>query len=162
MEYSPLCTMNSAAFGGGEENRFPMWTSVSSLIPVADIFKGSFPSKNPDHGESSQSLYLMCVSWRAAAWASSQIFSYLSLTSWENWFIDKFVEVLFQFQKLCLEHKSSKFSRNQTFTSSGVTTPSSISFSAYLSRAGLVFLILRYIRGWVNMGSSTSLWPLRR
>lgn len=58
--------------------------SVSSLIPVGDTFKGSFPSKKPDHGESSQSLYLICVSCLALTYASSQIFSYLSLTSYNN------------------------------------------------------------------------------
>lgn len=50
----------------------------------------------------------------------------------------------------------------QYFTSSAVTTPSLIRFSEYFSRHGLVFLILRYISGCVNIGSSTSLWPLRR
>lgn len=73
---------NSAAFGGGDENFFPICTSVSSLIPVGDTFNGSFPSKKPDHGESNQSLYLMCVSCLALLYASSQIFSYLSLTSY--------------------------------------------------------------------------------
>ena len=77
----PLWMMNSAALGGGEEKRFPMWTRVSSLIPVDDILRGSLPSKKPDHGESSQSLYLMWVSLRAFRYASSQILSYLSRTS---------------------------------------------------------------------------------
>lgn len=53
----PLWIMNSAAFGGGDENRFPMWIRVSSLTPVGATFNGSFPSKKPDHGESNQSLY---------------------------------------------------------------------------------------------------------
>lgn len=49
--------MNSAAFGGGDENRFPMCVNVSSLTPVGATFNGSLPSKKPDHGESNQSLY---------------------------------------------------------------------------------------------------------
>lgn len=57
---------NSAALGGGDENRLPICTKVSSLIPVLKTFNGSFPSKNPDHGESNQSLYLICVSFRDA------------------------------------------------------------------------------------------------
>lgn len=35
----PLWMMNSAAFGGGEEKRFPMWTKVSSTIPVLATFE---------------------------------------------------------------------------------------------------------------------------
>uniref|UniRef100_A0A2M4DFG7 Putative secreted protein n=1 Tax=Anopheles darlingi TaxID=43151 RepID=A0A2M4DFG7_ANODA len=76
----PLWMTNSAAFGGGDEKRLPMCTSVSSITPVGATFRGSLPSKKPDHGESIQSLYLMCVSVFACSNASSQIFSYLSLT----------------------------------------------------------------------------------
>lgn len=59
----PLCITNSAALGGGDENLLPICVNVSSLIPVFETFNGSFPSKNPDHGESNQSLYLICVSF---------------------------------------------------------------------------------------------------
>ncbi|KOC70757.1 hypothetical protein WH47_06797, partial [Habropoda laboriosa] len=48
-----------------------------------------------------------------------------------------------------------------TLTSSAVTTQSSIRLLAYLSKTGGVFLILRYIKGCVNIGSSISLWPFR-
>lgn len=34
MSYLPLWMTNSAAFGGGEEKRLPMWTKVSSITPV--------------------------------------------------------------------------------------------------------------------------------
>lgn len=60
----PLCITNSAAFGGGDENRLPICVNVSSLTPDFEAFKGSLPSKNPDHGESNQSLYLIVVSFR--------------------------------------------------------------------------------------------------
>lgn len=53
----PLWMMNSAAFGGGDENRLPICVRVSSLTPVGATFNGSLPSKKPDHGESNQSLY---------------------------------------------------------------------------------------------------------
>jgi len=58
-----------------------MCVNVSSLIPVVETFNGSFPSKNPDQGESNQSLYLICVSLREVEYASSHILSYLSQTS---------------------------------------------------------------------------------
>jgi len=80
----PLWITNSAALGGGWLTLLPMCTSVSSFKPVVPAFKGSFPSKNPDQGESSQSLYLMWVSLREFVSASSQIFSYFSLTSYKN------------------------------------------------------------------------------
>lgn len=155
----PLWITNSAAFGGGEENLLPMWTNVSSLIPVGVILSGSLPSKKPDQGESSQSLYLICVSLPALTYDSSQILSYLSRTSLEkiknkpeNYLDADFTAISYQMYITLIN----------TLTSSALTTPSEINFSAYLSRTGLVALIVLYMRGCVNIGSSISLWPLRR
>jgi hypothetical protein len=88
-QYIPLWITNSAALGGGEENRLPMWVRVSSFTPVGDTLRGSLPSKKPDQGESNQSLYLTWVSLRAFWYASSQIFSYLSATSYKTFYIEK-------------------------------------------------------------------------
>ncbi len=42
------------------------------------------------------------------------------------------------------------------------TLPSASSFSSYSLRTVFIALIWRYMTGWVNSGSSVSLWPCRR
>ena len=63
--------MKSSALGGPALNLFPMWVRVSSWTPVTPILRGSLPSKNPDHGLSSQ--YLWYVVFMVAALTQEKI-----------------------------------------------------------------------------------------
>ncbi len=51
--------------------------------------------------------------------------------------------------------------RSQTSNSCSVTTPSAMSLSEYFFSTCSCRRICLYISGWVNMGSSISLWPNR-
>lgn len=51
--------------------------------------------------------------------------------------------------------------RSQTSNSCSVTTPSAMSLSEYFFSTCCCRRICLYISGWVNMGSSISLWPNR-
>ena len=66
-----LWMMKSSALGGPALNLFPMWVRVSSWTPVTPILRGSLPSKNPDHGLSSQ--YLWYVVFMVAALTQEKI-----------------------------------------------------------------------------------------